>query len=298
MKEIESVALIGLGAIGTVVGTRLQQRMPGGFSVIADASRQEKLRTDGIVFNGTRCDFVFAAPDGPKDLLLIATKATALTEAIEAAVPYVGPETLILSLLNGIDSERIIGERFGAEHVLYSFFLGHPSMREGNRITHDGNYRIYFGEADNRKMSDRVQRVRRLFDRTGIPCEIPPDMVSALWQKFIINIGCNQTTALLGRPYGHLQRNPEAMALAVQMMEEAAGVARKLNISGAEHMVEKAVEVIRSMNPEGKSSMQQDVEAGRPTEIGIFAGALCRMASEIDIAVPFNRAAIGILSAL
>lgn len=296
MKEIESVALIGLGAVGAVVGTRLQDTMPERFTVIADARRRQKLSREGIDFNGKRYDFAFADGTGTKDLILIATKSTALEDALEAITPYVGPDTSILSLLNGIDSEETVGERFGAGHVLYSYFLGHPSMRKENRIDHDGEYHIYFGEADNRILSDKVLRVRRLFERTGIPYKIPPDMISALWQKFIINIGCNQTTALLRRPYGHLQENEEAMTLARQMMDEAAEVARRMNISGASEMVQRAVEVIRSMNPEGKSSMLQDVEAGRTTEIGIFAGTLCRLAEKTECSVPWNRAALRILS--
>lgn len=298
MKEIESVALVGLGAVGTVLAAQLRKTMPGRFLVIADTDRQQKLRQNGIVFNGERFDFDFA--EGPQDLILIATKATALHEALDIIAPHVGPQTLILSLLNGIDSEGTVAERFGEEHVLYSYFLGHPSMREGNRIDHDGNYHIYFGEANNRPdaYSDKVMAVKKLFDKTGIPYRIPEDMISALWQKFIINIGCNQTTALLRRPYGHLQRNKRAMALAVGMMTEAQRVAERLGIAGAQDMVRRAVEVIEAMNPEGKSSMQQDAESGRPTEIDIFAGTLCRLARQLDIPVPMNRAAGEILSAL
>lgn len=298
MKEIEHVALIGLGAVGTVLATRLHDRLPGRFTVIADAGRQEKLRRQGILFNGKRYDFAFVDASRPVDSILIATKAAALPEAIEAITPHVGPQTLILSLLNGIDSEQTLAERFGPERVLYSYFLGHPSLREGNSVAHDGEYHIYFGEADNRCPSDNVRRIGALFDRTGIPYEIPQDMISALWQKFVINIGCNQTTALLRRPYGHLQRNERAMTLARRMMEEAAGVAGMLKIAGAERMTDRAEEVIRSMNPEGKSSMLQDVEAGRPTEVDIFAGTLCRLAAETGYPVPWNRAALQILSAL
>lgn len=298
MKEIESVALIGLGAIGTVLAAQFLKTMHRQFSVIADTNRQQQLRQNGIIFNGERCDLDFA--EGPQDLILVATKATGLSEALDTIAPFVGPQTLIISLLNGIDSEDTVTERFGKEHVLYSYFLGHPSMREGNRITHDGNYQIYFGEATNRPgaLSDKVTAVKRVFDKTGIPYKIPEDMISALWQKFVINIGCNQTTALLRRPYGHLQRNERAMALAVGMMTEAQRVAERLEIAGAQDMVRRAVEVIESMNPEGKSSMLQDVEAGRTTEIDIFAGTLCRLADRLHIPVPLNRAAGEILSAL
>lgn len=296
MKEIESVALVGLGAVGAVVAAQFQKTVPERFRVIADPARQQRLRQEGVVFNGERYDFAFA--EGPQDLILIATKATALSEALETIAPHVGPQTLILSLLNGIDSEKAVAERFTEAHVLYSYFLGHPSMRKGNAITHDGNYCIYWGEADNRTFSDKVLTIKKLFDNAGIPYRIPEDMISALWQKFVINIGCNQTTALLRRPYGHLQRNERAMALAVGMMAEAQKVAEHMGITGAIDMVRQAAEVIETMNPDGKSSMQQDVEAGRPTEIDIFAGTLCRLADRLDIPVPKNRMALEILTAL
>lgn len=298
MQEIESIALIGLGAVGSILAAQFRETKFGQFSVIANADRRQKLRQNGIFLNGKRYDFDFA--EGPQDLILIATKATALHEALDAIAPHIGPQTLILSLLNGIDSENIVAERFGEEHVLYSYFLGHPSMREGNRIDHDGNYYIYFGEATNRPnaFSDKVMVIKNVFDRTGIPYIIPEDMISALWQKFVINIGCNQTTALLRRPYGHLQRNERAMALAVGLMTEAQSVAEHLGIAGAQTLVRRAVEVIEAMNSEGKSSMQQDAEAGRPTEIDIFAGTLCRLADRLHIPVPLNRVAREILSAL
>ncbi len=300
MKQIERVSLLGVGAVGTVVATRLRDALGERFTVIADADRRERLRREGVFFNGVRYDFALAEPTERPDLLLIATKATALDPAIEAIAPHVGPETLILSLLNGIDSEQRLAARFGAERVLYSYFLGHPSMRTGNRTTHDGTFRISFGEAINRpeQPTERVLRLSRLFERAGIPYDTPTDMIAALWQKFVINIGCNQTTALLRRPYGHLQTNPRAMALARGLMEEAATVAERLGIADADRMVARAVEVIRSMNPEGKSSMLQDVEAGRPTEIDLFAGTLCRLAEELGEAVPLNAATLRILSAL
>ncbi|WP_294597951.1 2-dehydropantoate 2-reductase [uncultured Rikenella sp.] len=298
MKQIERVSLLGLGAVGTPLAVRLRSALGSGFSVIADERRRERMRREGTIFNGERYDFSFAAKPDHKELILIATKASSLPAALDMLAPFIGSETIVLSLLNGIESEETIAARFPEAHVLYSYFLGHPSLREGNRITHDGNYRIYFGEAQNLTLSPAAERVRQLFERAEIPYSIPEDMRAAMWQKFVINIGCNQTTALLRCPYGHLQRNDRAMMLAVDLMNEAAAVARAIGIAQADEMVDRAVETIRSMNPEGKSSMLQDVEAGRPTEIDIFAGTLCRLADELRIPVPLNRIARRILSAL
>lgn len=307
MKEIESVALIGLGAIGMVVATRLQDNIPSHFTVIADPARQEQYKKSGILFNGQRYDFTFAAGSNaektaPKELILIATKATALDEVLDSIAPYVGPDTIILSLINGITSETIIADRFGfaPQHTLYSYFLGHTSTHTGNEVTHDGEYHIYFGESVNipDQLSAPVQQVKQLFNRVGIRHQIPEDMLSSLWQKYIINIGCNQATALLRCPYDHLQQNKKAMQLAVNLMEEAAQIAGQLHICGHDQMVSTAIQIIRSMNPEDKSSMLQDVEALRPTEIEIFAGTLCRLARDLRRTVPLNAAAYQILSSL
>lgn len=298
MKQIERVSLLGLGAVGTPLAVRLGSLLGSGFSIIADERRRERMRREGTIFNGKRYDFPFAAESDHKELILIATKASSLQAALDTMTPFVGPGTIVLSLLNGIESEETIAARFPEAHVLYSYFLGHPSLREGNRITHDGHYRIYFGEEQNHSLSTAAEQVKELFERAEIPYSIPEDMRAAMWQKFVINIGCNQTTALLRCPYGHLQRNGRAMTLAVDLMTEAAAVARALGIAQADEMVDRAVEVIRAMNPDGKSSMLQDVEAGRPTEIDIFAGTLCRLADELRISVPLNQAALHVLAAL
>lgn len=299
MKEIQSVGLIGLGAIGMVAASRFQKVIPEKFRIIADRERQKRYSREGISFNGETYDFTFAGPeDGPMDLILIATKSSGLESALDQIAPYVGENTTILSVLNGITSEEIAGRRFGMEKVLYSLFLGTTSTRIGNEVKMGGTYHFFFGEKTNKTLSDRVQAIKALFEQTGICYQIPEDMISTLWQKYVINIGCNQANVLLRCPYGHLQQNPKARALTRQLMEEAARVAANLNIAEADRMVDRAMGVLDRLLPEDKSSMLQDVEAGRPTEIDLFAGELCRIAERIGYDVPLNRATRDIIEAL
>ncbi len=295
MKQIETAAIVGTGAIGAVVLNSLQSCDPGCVSLVADPQRRERYLRGGLFLNDRPLELRFA--DGPADLLIVAVKATALDGAIEAMRPHVGPDTLILSLLNGLDSEERLGEAFGPDRVPYAYYLGHTAVRTDNRMYHDGHYHLYFGEKTNvEPYSERVERIRRFFDRTGVPCQIPADMVAAQWQKWVMNVGLNQATALLRCNYDHLMNDREANRLTRGLVDEAVAVARARGIEGAETMGRRAMELLDTMIPSDRSSMAQDVEAGRPTEVAIFAGALCRMAEQYGVDAPLNRRVLAAFS--
>src|SRR5262245_64392584 len=109
MKEIKQVIVIGLGAIGSIYAAKLKQYDPGCVRVLIDQARLERYPSRGIVLNGVRHDFDYVLPGenaDKADLILIATKADALPDAIAALEGFVHGETIILSLLNGITSEE------------------------------------------------------------------------------------------------------------------------------------------------------------------------------------------------
>lgn len=290
MKDVKSVAIVGLGAVGSVVAIPIHETMPDRLTVIATGERAERLRRDGLIFNDKRYDFVIGNNPKPQDLIIIATKAGALGEAIDQIEPWVGPDTIILPLLNGITSEERLAARYGWSRVLLAYYLGHTTSRHSNSVSHDGLYNIYFGVGPRHTSQDelKVGAVVRLFDTAGVHYRLPEDMLSSLWQKYIINIGTNQSTAIHRMPYGSMRDDPAVMALTVELMEEAAAVAAAIGIAGADSMVRRAIKVIGTMNPDDKSSMLQDVEAGRTTEIELFAETLSRLASKFSIATPRN----------
>src|SRR5258708_39086572 len=116
MRDITKVLVIGLGAIGSIYAAKLKDFDPGCVRVLVDKDRVERYKTRGIGLNGVRQDFNYVLP-GPKedkaDLILIATKADGLQDAISALENFVHDETIFLSLLNGITSEEHIAERYG-----------------------------------------------------------------------------------------------------------------------------------------------------------------------------------------
>ncbi|HBR28114.1 MAG TPA: 2-dehydropantoate 2-reductase, partial [Firmicutes bacterium] len=117
----------------------------------------------------------------------------------------------------------------------------------------------------------KVLAVKELFDRTGVPYTIPVDMMRELWWKFMMNVGVNQVSAILKAPYGVFQRVKEAQELMMMACGEVLQIAEKIGINLTAGDIEEYLRVIGGLASEGKTSMLQDVEAGRKTEVESFA---------------------------
>lgn len=297
---MNNITIVGLGAIGSVYATVMVDNGVA-VRVAVDADRRERYTKQGVVFNGKRYDFDYYTPssgDTVADLVIIATKSSGLADALELIAPIVGKNTQILPLLNGITSEEVCAARFGWQRVIYGYFIGHTSTRYGNEIKQDGQFRTFFGERLNHEITPRIAAVKELFDRAHIPYKVPENIVDSLWQKFIVNIGMNQATAVLHCTYGHLQSSEVAHRLMVDLMQEAAAVGAAHGIENTDKMVEKAVSLLTTLSAEDGSSMYQDVMSNRPTEVDIFADTVCEMGMRYGVETPLNYYVGKILKAL
>jgi 2-dehydropantoate 2-reductase len=301
MTGIQKVYISGLGAIGSAFASRLYKYHPGLVTVIADRERIGRYRRDRISVNGTEYPFSMVEPEAvaePGDLILIAVKYHQLAESIQAIRRCVGANTIILSLLNGITSEAIVGREYGVEKLLYSFVIGTDAVREGTRTRFSNIGRIVFGEKTNRTFSPQVQAVKELFDSAGVPCRVPEDMLRELWWKFMMNVGVNQVSAVLKAPYGVFGRIGEARELLEMASREVLPIAARAGVNLTEADIRDQLRIIGSLAPEGKTSMLQDVEARRKTEVEIFAGAVAQMGREYGIATPVNDLLLRMIHAL
>jgi len=289
--SIEKIAIIGAGALGAAYGSILYEMDPRCVSFIAAGKRCENLKRDGVVVNGKRYGIAVESPDEatPADLLIVAVKNHHLDQAIGEMMKAVGPGTTILSVMNGIDSEERIGAVYGMDKVVYGLTLGIDALREGNSVNYRNQGRIFFGEAKNPDMTDRVRRIKDLFDRAGIACVIPPDMIRSLWFKYMVNVGANQASAVLRANYGTLKSSSEARELMDSAMREVIAIARAMKVDLGEKDIGEWYKVLEPLNPEGKTSMFQDVEAGRKTEVEMFAGTVIELGKRCGVATPVNQ---------
>ncbi|MFR5422851.1 MAG: ketopantoate reductase family protein, partial [Oscillospiraceae bacterium] len=220
MKEIKTVALVGLGAIGAYFADRLQPVLGDDLRVIAGGARAERIRREGLVINGKQEYYHVVEPgEGePADLVIFATKMSGLQQAIEDVRAQIGPETLILSPLNGVESEEVVAKTYGWENIVYSL-MRISSVKVGNTVSFDPNAAFYveYGEKKNdpANLSERVLRLKALFDGAGIRYQIRPDMLLAIWEKFACNVSENQVAAVLDLPYGAWGSCEDAEALRI-----------------------------------------------------------------------------------
>lgn len=289
MKEIKKVLVCGLGAIGTIYADKIQRYDAENFRVLVDEARKDKYLKNPVTFNDVQLNFNYLLPEDNNfkaDLIIIATKFTGLDDAIKNIKNFVQQDTVILSLLNGVTSEEIIAAVYGKDKLLYSYFIGHSSVRSGNSITHDDVNNIVFGAENN--LSENVLRVKKYFDKTGINYTIPEDIKRSMWLKFMLNVCANQPTAILKMTFGEMLRNKNFMDFSVKIMEEVRDIAKAEGIHNTDTMIEETLEHLHTMIPWGKTSMLQDVEAGRRTEVDMFAGTVIDFGKKHGIPTPYN----------
>ncbi len=287
-----TVAILGAGALGAAYASRFYQASPTGVSFIASGDRADRLRHNGVVVNGQHFTIPVtdpATPGTPPALILVALKHQHLAGALDDLARCVGPDTLIISVMNGLDSEQIIAEAVGVDRVLYAIAVGIDALREDNRVRYSTIGRITFGEAENHTPSERVRRVAAILGRAGIPHDTPPDMLRSLWWKFMINVGINQPSAVLRAPYHVFHTSSHAQAIMEAAMREVIALAQAMGIGLTSADLDAWYPVLHTLHPTGKTSMLQDVENCRPTEVDIFAGKVLQLSAQTGIPTPVNE---------
>jgi 2-dehydropantoate 2-reductase len=301
MNIIRHVAILGAGAMGTYFAAGFGANDRFSTRLIARGDRRERLERDGLVVNGQPVFIPVASPEdrpAPADLVIVALKHHHLAAAVPDLKPFVGPDTVIISVMNGLESEAVIGAAVGMEKMLYAISVGIDAVREGNHLTFSNPGRHLFGEADNTTISDRVRRVQEAFTRAGIAWETPADMVRMLWWKFMINVGMNQASAVMRAPYGAFQTRAEARDLMEALMREVITLAPLASVNLVEKDIADWCQVLATLSPTGKTSMLQDIEAGRKTEVEIFGGAVTALGERYAVPTPVNRTLFQIIRVL
>jgi len=301
MQEVKRVAILGAGALGAAYASMFFDAAEFSTVFVARGQRHERLGHDGLVVNGQSYAIPVIHPEEatlPADLIIVALKNHHLPEAVHDLHNLVGDHTAIISVMNGLDSEEIIGAVYGMDKVLYAISVGIDAVRQGNRIDYANPGKVYFGEADNTHLSPRVQRIQSAFDRAGIAYETPPDMLRMLWWKFMVNVGMNSASAVMRAPYGVFQSSPEARALMEALMDEVIALAQAEGINLTKQDIADWYLVLDSLSPQGKTSMLQDVGAGRKTEIKMFAGKVVELGEKHSIPIPVNQTLLRIIRVL
>lgn len=300
MKEIKNVGIVGMGALGLLYGSLIADHVGAdAVSYLMDEERYARCgRTEAAGDGPARCpvlcngkEYVFTVEEsgqaGKKDLLIVAVKGPGLSSALDTMAACVGEDTVILSVLNGISSEEVLAERFGAEKLLVTVAQGMDAMKFGKSLsyTQAGELRIGQGPFGS---AEALRTVEAFFEKAGIPYVEEADIMRRMWCKFMLNVGINQTCMVYGVPYAGALAEGEANRTMIAAMREVIAVAGAEGISLTEADLNQYVALIGTLNPEGTPSMGQDRINGRASEVELFAGTILRLAAKHGLHVPTN----------
>lgn len=278
------VLICGIGAVGSIYADKIQQYDADSLRILVDEERLERYTKNPPVFNGRELHLNYVLPhetDFKADLILITTKFDGLERAVKNIKNFIHDKTLILSLLNGVTSEDVIAEVYGRKHVVDGFFMGNSAVRTGRFVEHDEGNTLVF--APNKSLA-------QYFDKVGINYETPLDIRRAMWLKFMLNAASNQGSAVFRMNFGEMCSSADFMEFAKNIMAEVQAIAKAEGVNNTETMIEETIALMRSIRPEGRTSMLQDIEAGRKTEVDLFAGTIVKLGLKHGIPTPHNEA--------
>lgn len=287
---MQTVGMIGLGALGVLFGQRLMAN-GADVRVLADKTRAEKYQKQGVTCNGAPVAFRYVTPEEaePVDLMIFATKEGGLRGAMETAAGFIGENTLVLSVLNGVSSEEILAERFGETNILYCTAQGMDAVKVGNALTYAHAGMIVLGEKLPGEITPRVQAVADFLNAHGVTAKPVGDMVRRQWGKLMLNVGLNQTVMVFEGDYGTVQQPGKPRDIMIAAMREVQKLAAMEGYPISDEEFDDWVKLADSLSPAGKPSMRQDGEAHRKSEVELFAGTIIRRAARFGLDAPVNR---------
>ncbi len=292
MTTIKRISIVGAGAMGAAYAAMFTDAAGFSVSFVARGQRYERLKNRTLTVNGRRYEVPVVHPDKisePADLILVALKHHHLADAVGDIAALAGEHTVILSVMNGLESEATIGAACGMEKLVYAIAVGIDAVHEGGRFTFANPGKIVFGAFKNDGSGPELNRLREALNRAGIDNEVPKDIMRAMWWKFMVNVGINQASAVLRAPYGVFHSSPDARALIRSLMEEVVALAQKAGIGLTEADIDEWETIMAKLSPAGKTSMLQDVEAERKTEVEIFAGTVVALGRRYLVPTPVNQ---------
>lgn len=292
MKKIEKVAIIGMGALGLMYGSHIAARK-GRDSVeyVMDAERVKKYQSTEYTVNSQVVDLkrVSAEDAEPVDLLIVAVKYTGLQDAFAVMEKCIGPDTIIMSVMNGITSEDEIGAHFGRTVKLYTVPQGMDAMKFGNDLRYTQMGKLHIG-APAGVDSEDLESVIAFFEEVKMPYVHEDDIMYRMWFKFMLNVGFNQTSMAYDVPYAQLTNPTEYQDIMLSIMREVLAIAGAKQIALTEEDIWECIAIEATLDPNGRPSMGQDRIQRRLSEVDMFAGTVIRLGRELGIPTPANEA--------
>ena len=289
--KLKKTAIVGMGALGLLYGNQIQEGLgKDAVSFIVDKDRFERYKDKKFTICGEEKNFNIELSDSasPADLVIVAVKYNSIEAALDTMKNVIDEHTVIMSVMNGITSEEIIGKRYGMENIIYTVAQGMDAMRFGDALNYTKMGELRIGVragADN----TNLMKVVELFDAVKMPYTIDEDIIYRMWGKFMLNVGINQTCMMYETTYSGALSEGEANDTLIGAMNEVIEISHAEGVNLTENDLNYYIDILKTLSPDGVPSMRQDGMAKRKTEVDMFAGTVIEIAKKHGIAVPINE---------
>lgn len=296
------IAVMGAGGVGGYFGGLLA-RAGEDVTFIARGPHMEAINRDGLtVESGIEGQFNVRAPAtsdteslGPADLVLYTVKMYHNPDAIETIRPLVGPDTVVLTLQNGIDNGDQLAAAFGEDRVMVGMAVVQARIEKPGVVAQLGSLgSVTFGEIAG-GITPRGRRLLRLFEEGGWSVELTDDAMRALWRKFIYLTGSAEVNAVTQITYGEMRTLPETRALITEAWRETVRVAEARGADVGADIIEWCESSLDAFAADGMTSLANDFAAGRPVELEGLTGTVVRMGEETGVATPIHSTIYALL---
>lgn len=293
------VVVFGAGSLGSLVGGLLTRRHE--VTLVGRQAHVQAIEESGLVITGlVEAVVVPRAAEslqgiGPAEMVVITVKAYDTARALEQIGPLVGPGTIVVSLQNGLTIAEMLDAAFPSNGVVGVTAMG--ATRSGNgRVFYAGEGDTFFGVLSSPK--ELALRAAEAFTSVGMDAYASDDIITEVWSKAIVNASINPLTAVARCKNGKVLQDPDLRALSEAASREGAAIAKACGVDlGEEDAFERTKDVLRR-TAENRSSMFQDVERRRRTEIDEITGELVRRGEAAGAEAPVNRALWHLVRAL
>jgi len=263
------IAILGMGAIGHVVARALEGR----------AQLVKVDRTQAPLRSG----------EAPVDAAIVTTKTPGTAWAAGIAARILAPDGVALTIQNGLGNYETLVEHLGSERAAVGvIYVGAQLLNGELRATGPG--KVELGRPRAAAPRAKLDAIARLLREGGMDVTVVDDAWPAVWRKVVTNAAVNPLTALIRRTNAELLADAPASRVADCVAREVARVATASGVRIGEDEAVKQWRTMAALTGANRSSMLQDVEAGRPTEVDAISGAVAREADRHGIAAPMNQA--------
>lgn len=294
------IAVIGIGGIGGYFGGKLARHFAAGSSMeivfIARGEHLRRIQTAGleqITTEGTYTVHPHKAVQDPSgigrfDIVLFCVKRYGLADSAELIRKNVGPGTVLISLLNGVDNPKVISGILPEARVLNGcVYIGAQLVKPGVVRQSGGSCQLFFGPEDG--CMTNLKEIESVFVAAGIKATLKQDIRTAVWEKYLFVSPLASATTYLKKPMGAFVEESQDRLFLEGLVREVAAVGNAENIPVSEAMIQAALDKIALFPYETKTSLQMDFEKGKQTEIELFTGYVVKSGKRLGVATPLHE---------